>query len=165
MELLVVIAIVTIVAAFAYPSLTQWRANSILNSSARQLFGDFQRAKMEAVHRNADVVLKFTKGTSTSSGGSYTMFVDTNANGSLDSGESVITTVTMPKGVDLYQTALVNKSGTSVTYYGYNSQGWAVDFVDGGVSLKNDNSHYYKASLTGAGSVKLQQSSDGSTWN
>lgn len=166
MEMIVVIAIIAIAAAFAYPSLTQWRANSILNSSARQLLGDFQRAKMEAVRRNADVVLKFTKGTSTSSGGSYTMFVDNvTQNGSLDAGEPVITTVAMPKGVDLYNTALVDKNGNSVDYCGFNSRGWSIDFVDGGVSLKNDNSRYYKVSLTGAGAVQLLQSSDGSNWN
>lgn len=73
MEVIVVVAIFGVMAAIAIPAISTWLPNYRLKSEARLVYSHLQRAKSEAVKRNANVEMAFTAGTGTPcQGGSYT---------------------------------------------------------------------------------------------
>jgi type IV fimbrial biogenesis protein FimT len=161
-ELIVTIAVIAILFAIAVPNIISWLPNYRLKAAARDVISNFQKAKMEAVKRNTDVVINFTTGTYTPSGqvGSYLIFVDNNpGNGTFDAGERVLAQETMPKNVSLYTTTFAGDTT------GYSSRALPWKSRLGSVEIRNSNSRYYKASLSFAGHVRLQMSSDGATWN
>ena len=65
----------------------------------------------------------------------------------------------MPKNVSLYK---INGL-TGNTTAGYNSRG-LVSTALGSVELRN-SSRYYKATLSNAGNVNIEESIDGAIWN
>ncbi len=86
MELMITIAIIAILAAVSVPSVISWRENAQLGRAARDVYSDFQRAKLEAVKRNTWCSLVFTAGSG------YSVFVDSNQNRNLDAGETILST-------------------------------------------------------------------------
>lgn len=61
-EMMVTIAIIAVLSGIAIPNAISWRSNAQLNSAAREVLADFQRAKSEAIKRNRDVEISFTTG-------------------------------------------------------------------------------------------------------
>jgi len=161
-ELMIVIVVIAILSAIAVPNIISWLPNYRLKAAARDMISNFQKAKMEAVKRNRDVIIQFTPGAYAASGqvGSYRIFVDDNSDGNFTAGERVLAQVNMPKNVSLYS---ANFSATTTT--GYNSRGLPWNNRRGSVEIRNNKSRYYKASLSSAGHVKLRMSSDGTNWN
>lgn len=164
-ELMVVVGMIAILTAIAVPSIISWLPNYRAKAAARDMISNFQKAKMEAVKRNTDVVITFTTGGYAPSGhvGSYQIFVDdgsgggTAGDGIQNGSERILAQVTMPKNVSLYTTSFVGDTT------GYNSR--ALPWKLGSVEIRNNKSRYYMASLSFAGHVKLRMSSDGTTWN
>ena len=164
-ELMIVIVVIAILTAVAVPNIISWLPNYRAKAAARDIILNFQKAKMEAVKRNTDVVIQFTPGAYAASGqvGSYQIFVDNadpGTEGVFDAGEPILAQVNMPKNVSLYS---ANFSATTTT--GYNSRALPWNNRWGSVEIRNSNSRYYKASLFFAGHVKLRMSSDGANWN
>lgn len=167
-ELMVVIGIIAIMAGFAVPAIMNWLPNYRLKAAARDLYSNMQKAKLEAVKRNKDVIIIFTPGAYNPSGqvGSYQVFVDdgtgggTAGNGVKDGTEPIITTVNMPKNVSLYS---ANYSGNTTT--GYTSRGLPWNNRWGRVEFQNNNSRYYQITLSSAGSLRIKTGNDGSNWN
>ncbi len=161
-ELMIVIAVIAILSAIAVPNIINWLPNYRAKAAARDMISNFQKAKMEAVKRNTDVVIQFTPGAYAANGqvGSYRIFADDNpANGAFDAGELVLAQVNMPKNVSLYTTSFVGDTT------GYNSRSLPWKSRLGSVEIRNNKSRYYMASLSFAGHVRLQMSSDGIAWN
>jgi type IV fimbrial biogenesis protein FimT len=158
-ELMIVIVVIAILSAIAVPNIISWLPNYRLKAAARDVISNFQKAKMEAVKANKDVIIQFTPGVYAASGqvGSYQVFVDDNSDGNFTAGERVLAQMNMPKNVSLYTT---NFTGDKT---GFNSRALPRDL--GSVEIRNNKSRYYKASLSFAGHVRLQMSSDGATWN
>ena len=164
-ELMVVIGMIAILTAIAVPNIISWLPNYRVKAAARDMISNFQKTKMEAVKRNTDVVITFATGAYAPSGqvGSYQIFVDDNpANGAFDAGEHVLAQVNMPRNVSLYDANNTTFTGDTT---GYNSRGLPWNNRWGSVEIRNNKSRYYKASLSSAGHVRLQMSSDGTTWN
>ena len=164
-ELMIVIAVIAILSAIAVPNIINSLPNYRAKAAARDMISNFQKAKMEAVKRNRDVVISFATGAYTPSGhvGSYLIFVDDNpSNGTFDAGEPVLAQVNMPKNVSLYDANNTTFTGDTT---GYNSRGLPWNNRWGSVEIKNNKSRYYKALLSSAGHVRLQMSSDGANWN
>jgi type IV fimbrial biogenesis protein FimT len=159
-ELMITIAIIAILSAIAVPNIIGWLPNYRLKAAARDMVSNFQKAKMEAVKANKDVIIQFTPGAYAASGqvGSYRIFVDDNSDENFTAGERVLGQVNMPKNVSLYTT---NFPGDTT---GYNSRALPLS-PQGNVRIRNNKSRYYEASLSTAGNVKLRMSSDGATWN
>jgi type IV fimbrial biogenesis protein FimT len=129
-------------------------------TAARDIISNFQKAKMEAVKRNTDVVITFT----TTQAGSYRIFVDNNSDGNFTAGERVLARVNMPKDVFLYNTTFTGDKT------GYNSRGLPWNNRWGRVEIRNNKliiraTRYYQATLSSAGHVRLQTSNDGINWN
>jgi len=152
-EMMIVIAVIGILVSISTPAVISWLPNYRLRSAANDLVSNFQKAKLEAVKRNTDVLINFIPGTYTPTGrvGSYNM---------VDSGTgAILVQVTMPQNVSLYFENFSNHTT------GYNSRGLPYLNRWGRVELQNNNSIYYKASLSSAGHVRRQKSNDGANWN
>jgi type IV fimbrial biogenesis protein FimT len=159
-ELMIAIGIIAILATIAVPNIINWLPNYRAKAAARDIISNFQKAKMEAVKRNRDVVITFT----TTQAGSYRIFVDDDGDGNFTAGERVLAQVNMPKDVFLYNTTFTGDKT------GYNSRGLPWNNRLGSVEIRNNKliiraTRYYQATLSFAGHVKLQMSIDGATWN
>lgn len=91
-ELLTIIAIVGILAAIAIPNFINWRSNSQLGRAARDLYSQFQKAKIEAVRRNTFCTITFNQQV----GGTtfdYVVYADADQDMEYDGGEEVITSI------------------------------------------------------------------------
>lgn len=162
-ELMIVIGMIGILTAISVPAVMKWLPNYRLKAAARDLYSNMQKAKIEAVKRNADVLIIFTSGTYASAGGigSYQVFVDDSPkDGAFNAGEQVLAQVNMPKNVSLYKISGL----TGNTNAGFNSRGLPCTAL-GSVEFQNNHSRYYKVSLSTAGNVKITKSTDGATWN
>ena len=165
-ELIVTVAILAMLAAIAIPAFSSWVPNYRLNAAATDLVSNFQRAKMEAVKKNADVVLSFSPQAYTPGGavGSYQIFIDDGAGGGTpgnfvrDGGETLILQATMPGNVSLYSAAF---PGTQPTAAGFNSRGLPASGKTGDVALRNNKSRYYQVSLSVTGNISLKKSNNG----
>jgi type IV fimbrial biogenesis protein FimT len=95
-ELMVALALVVIIITIGMPSFTQMVANQRLTSQANDLVGDVLFARSEAASRGARVTLcTSTNGTSCSGTAAdwnrgRIVFVDLDADGTLDAGEPII---------------------------------------------------------------------------
>jgi type IV fimbrial biogenesis protein FimT len=167
MELMVVIGMIAILATVAVPNIISWLPNYRAKAAARDMISNFQKAKMEAVKRNTDVVITFTTGAYSPGGhvGSYQIFVDDGSGGGIagdgiqNGSERILAQVNMPKNVSLYTTTFTGDTT------GYSSRALPWNNRWGSVEIRNNKSRYYMASLSFAGHVKLRTSSNGITWN
>jgi type IV fimbrial biogenesis protein FimT len=60
MELMVAIGLISILAAIAIPNFIAWRSNAQLGRAARDVYSNFQKAKVEAARRNTVVTMTFS---------------------------------------------------------------------------------------------------------
>jgi type IV fimbrial biogenesis protein FimT len=168
-ELLVTIGIMVILVGIAIPAFSTWLPNFRLNAAARDLVSDFQKAKMEAVRRNANVVLSFNQHAYIPAGsvGTYQIFVDDGAGGGTednfvrDGGEAMLAQGTMPGNVSLYSAVFTG----ATTAAGFTSRGLPASNRTGDVLLRNNHARYFKVTLGLAGNIALTRSNDGVTWN
>ena len=90
-ELMVTIAIAAILLAIAVPNLRSLFINNRLVTTANNFVASLNTARSEAIRRGVAVSLKKNSTTSGDWGSAgWTMFVDSNGNGSLDSGETTL---------------------------------------------------------------------------
>lgn len=165
-EIAMVVGIIAILAVVAVPVWSSWGPNMRLKGAARDIYANFQKAKLEALKRGADVGIAFTTVTFPATGGSYTLFLDdgggtaANAgNSTMDAGETVLATISMPADCSLVSADFM---GTPRT--GYNSQGFPTGVRIGDVTVRNGRSRWYQLSLANSGYARLTMSKDGVTW-
>ena len=160
-ELMFVIAIIGIMLGIAVPNVMKWLPDQRLKSSASDLYSNIQKAKIEALKQDANVIIIFTTGAYVPAGkkGSYLIFLDTSPNnGVFDAGETVLSQEVMPANVSLY---FDNFTGNTT---GFNSRGLPWNNRIGSVRMQNNNSRYFQISLSFAGSITIRKSNDGITW-
>jgi len=91
-ELLVTMIILAIVTAITIPVFARWLPDYRLRGAARDLYSNFQLAKMAAVRNNSNCAVTFNQAI----GGTpydYVVFVDSDNDLEYDAGEEVITKV------------------------------------------------------------------------
>jgi len=164
LETMIVLGIVAILVAVAIPNVFSWLSNYRLKAAASDLYSNMQKAKSEALKRNCDIGITFSTVTFPAQGGGYTVFIDdgagTNAGNAIqDAGEDTLLTVSMPTGCTLEQASF---NGTNT---GYNSRGFPLSNKVGSAILRNNNSLWYKMSLSNSGYPKIRKSHDGTNWN
>ena len=165
-ELMIAVAIIGILAATATPAIINWLPNYRLKSVASDLMSNFQRAKLEAVKRNANVVIRFNP-TAGTVGGSYMIFVDDGAGGgnqgddTQNGTEAIIANVTMQGDL-----GIINANFSGTLFPGYTSRGLPLQNRWGSADLRNANGRFYRVTLSSAGHARLLKSYDGGvTWN
>ena len=76
LELLVAIGIIAIIASIAVPNLIGWRQKAQLSQATRDLYGNFQKAKMEAAKANRDHTISFETTTVDGKTYDYVIYLD-----------------------------------------------------------------------------------------
>ena len=148
LELMIVIAVIAILTAIAVPNIIDWLPNYRLKSAARDLLSNMQKARMEAVSRNTDVVVTFDGSVNP---GFY--FFDT------DKGENRVDFSSYGSGVD-YGTgnAALNWNGDNCTQAAsitFNSRGTSNSKT---VYIQNQNNDIcYAITARSSGSIKLRK--------
>jgi len=91
-ELLVTMVVLAIVTAITIPVFARWLPDYRLRAAARDLYSNFQLAKMAAMRNNSNCAIAFSQAI----GGTvydYAVFVDSDNDMEYDAGEEVITRV------------------------------------------------------------------------
>ena len=175
-ELLVVVGIFGILAAVAIPTSVRFLPSYRMMGASNDVMTNLQKAKILAIKHNNRVVVEFTTGAFSATGevGSYRIYFDSNADwtdkDATGADETVILpATTMPGNVSMYQA--VDGTGAVVSPFsvGFDSHGLAARdavgaFVFGNVRLRNSIDQYRRVSVSPAGHVKLEKSTDGITW-
>jgi type IV fimbrial biogenesis protein FimT len=147
-ELIMVTVVIGILAALALPNIIDWLPNYRLKSAARDLVSNMQKARMEAVRGNTDVVVTFD---SSVNPGFY--FFDT------DKGENRVDFSSYGSAVD-YGTgnAALNWDGNACVQAAtitFNSRGTS---NSGTIYIQNqDNDICYAVTVVSTGSTKLRK--------
>ena len=90
-ELMMVIGLIAIIASIAMPSLIKWRNKAQLGKAARDLYGSFQKAKMEATRSNRYCAVSFNSVTVDGQTYDYVAYIDDSPfNLQYNAGEQVI---------------------------------------------------------------------------
>jgi len=167
-ELMIIILIVAILSIFSAPNFKKMMINFQLKSITRDLASNFQKARLEAVKRNTNLVtINFSPGAYNPQGfvGSYIMFLDDGTGGGIpgdglrNGGEFIIAQAAMPRYMSLYNTDFPGNT-TGFDAMGYPTSGVGTYIV----CIRNCVSRYYKITLSPIGGIKLEMSGDGLLW-
>jgi prepilin-type N-terminal cleavage/methylation domain-containing protein len=96
-ELLVIIAVLGILATFAIPAFSVWLPNYRLGSAARNMYSNFQWARMNAIKNNQDWAIVFNQAVTP---GTYYICSNPGANGSWDGPAAMGGDDTVARAVD-----------------------------------------------------------------
>ena len=96
-ELLVVVGIIGMMAAAAAPSFVKQIPNRRLDRASWQVYMDLQQARTLAVSENVSVEVSFNTAQK-----QYTIWADANGNGTKDTGESEVKSLSDIAGLELY---------------------------------------------------------------
>jgi len=170
-EVMIVLVIIGIMAGIAAPQVMSWLPNMRLNAEARDLFSAMQRAKVEAVRRNTCVSISFVTVTHPATGGGYTSFIDNGdgaggiaCDGIQNGTEALLTTaVAIPANRNVSLVTANNIGGPQAACF--NSKSLVCGSQAGNVTLRNDQGRWHRVRVMAAGSIQLETSNDGTTWN
>jgi type IV fimbrial biogenesis protein FimT len=166
-ELMIVIAVIAILTAIAVPNIINWLPNYRVKAAARDLFSNMQKARMQAVKENKNIVTRFDASINP---GFY--YFDTNNDNAYTPSEYKIDLSTYGSGVD-YGTgsATSNWNGDNCTQAAsitFNSRGTSNSRT---VYIQNKNKDIcYAITPRSSGSIKLRKYNGGlpfntSNWN
>jgi len=147
-EIMVTVTVIAVLMAIAVPMWGQWLPSYRLNRATQDLYSSFQKAKMEAVRRNVNVVLIFDV-----AGQKYEMYVDSDRG--FDSNEAKLGSYKIPDSVTLDSTSF------SANTAGFTSRGLpakpASGFANGKVTLSNTKGITREIRLSMAGNIRINR--------
>jgi prepilin-type N-terminal cleavage/methylation domain-containing protein len=170
LEVLMAMLVIGIIAAFAIPAFSTWLPDYRLKAAARELFSDFQLAKMTAAKTGTYSTICFNQkvGTKTYS---YVVFVDADNNLEYDPGEKIIAQRTWGEG-DQYLGVSFDRSmggGDGLTFLNNDTGNPCVAFLPSGIPtsnsgglgmgtvyLRNTKGVKMKLVLSSAGNVRIE---------
>lgn len=159
-ELLVAMVILAVLAAIAIPGFARWLPNYRLRQAARDMFSNFQLAKLTAIRRGSNCTVTFNQPI----GGQtydYVVYVDSDNDLEYDAGEQVITKVlwTDYKGVDDSGLTFANNDD-GLPSIAFRSNGLtrnnAGGFGAGTVSLVNQNNKTADVVVSSVGNIRIE---------
>ncbi len=167
-EVMIVIVIIGILTTIALPNIRTWLPNMRLNSSARDLYSNLQKAKMQSAKRNICIGVTFTPVIFPATGGSYNVFIDDGSgplgvacNRTLDGTEIVLSATVVESGITL---SGVNFGG-GVTSLCFTPTTTTCGSQSGNIQLRNSVSRWSRATVTASGGLRLETSGDGIAWS
>ena len=155
LELIIAMALVSIVVAFAIPSMTTFTQNDRLTTNINSLIGHLAYARSEAVKRSQQVSVCASNDAATCSGGwddGWIVYIDADNNNSFDAGEEVIRAQQALGGNN---TLTATGIGTQITY---DNRGFVNAASVGSLQLCDDRSGPYGKTvrITTTGRVRLE---------
>jgi Tfp pilus assembly protein FimT len=159
--MLICIGIIAILSTVAVPAFNIWMTKTRLKVAARDVYSVLQYGRSSAVKRNTDIAVLFDTANE-----SYMIYEDNGAgggtagDGTQNGTEATLKTGSLEKGVDMYQTTFNVKANQSY----FNNRGLAENGW-GYVYLKTSNDEYKRVMVSTTGMIKIESSSDGSTWS
>ena len=162
-EVIIVIGVIGIMSAIAIPNIISWLPDYRLRSAARDIVSCLQEAKLRAVKEDATTGIEFDFTNNTLSawvddGGSVPG--DLIFNAPPDTDEVYYSQINMPLGIDMYQ----NGSSDINNPFGFNSRGFPATNI-GSIFIRNNKSNYRRILVNIPGNIRIEKSTDGSTWN
>ena len=163
-ELMIAVAIMGILLTISAPQWSSFLSNLRLKGDTRELFANLQKAKLQAGKENTCLGISYLTVAFPATGGGYSIFRDDGAGGSTrcnkvrDGAETNLLSITMSQG-----NALVNVSA-GLSPMCYNQQAVICGSQQGNLQLRNQ-SRWYKITVSPAGNLQTNTSSDGTTWN
>lgn len=166
-ELIVIMVIIAILATIAVPGFSRWLPNYRLRAAARDVFSNFQHAKLTAIKRHRTCAITFNRASGTIDG--YVVYIDTGNNLEFDSAvDEVLTTVLFSeryKGVIFDTTEgggdgvdFIDNDNTCPTL-AFLSNGFTIDNggnpVSGSVFLINPNGRQRAVAVSAAGTISV----------
>jgi type IV fimbrial biogenesis protein FimT len=156
LEMLIIITIIGIIAAMTYPAFNSMVANYRLRNVAFELLTDINKAKIEAIKRNAFVSFNFN-----TDNNSYIIFVEDkfNRNWILDAGEDELKTFNLESyGVSYNGDPTFPKNANNIPSFGFDYRGMprANGSEAGTISLINDRGTILNITLSRGGKVSVQ---------
>ena len=159
-ELMITVAIISIVFSLAFPSMTTLISRNRTKAAARQLRGDLQKAKLEAIKRNTDCLVVFTTAAGTDAGSCITCIsTDTDCDDGNDEiiteldfntfKQADVTTAAFTGGV---QTFIFNSRGIPETTDGSNTM--AKGLVD--ITNTQEAGYSFSVELAIGGRIEIQ---------
>jgi type IV fimbrial biogenesis protein FimU len=150
-EAMIAICILGVIAGIAAPDLGRNIRKYRMSASVRDLQSAVQKARMDAIKRGTTVGISFDLATN-----QCTTFVDNGANQQvLDAGDTVLNTLSLPDGVDMY--AL----DSGATVIGFSGRGMlSFPLVTERIELTNPDSLYRGISIRITGSSIIVRSGD-----
>jgi len=144
-EIMVTVTIIAILVAIAVPMWGQWLPSYRLKRATQDLYSSFQKAKMEAVRRNVNVVLIFDV-----AGQKYEMYVDSDRG--FDSNEAKLGSYKIPDSVTLASASFSGSTSTA----GFDSRGLPAGSRFGTVTLNNTKGITRQIHLLVAGNIRIE---------
>jgi prepilin-type N-terminal cleavage/methylation domain-containing protein len=112
-EVMIVLVLIGLTGLFAAPDIMQFRPNMQLKSAARDLFGDFQNAKLAAVRENQNCAVSFNV-TIGADNFDYVVFMDANQDFIYTAGETILSEVVWS---DAHKFVMPADGGTNTTNF------------------------------------------------
>lgn len=151
-ELMVTVTVMAVLLAIAVPSFQSFLVRNNLASSGASFLSTVNYARSEAVKRSMTVTICPSANGATCTGGTWSSgwitFVDTNANGSADAGETVLRAHPTLTGNYSAASTLQDSSGTAVNYISYARNGLANDTGTVAICYQNDTSQSQAITIT-----------------
>ena len=151
-ELMIVCAIIATLSIAGVAGWVGFMPSYRLRTAVYDLQATMQMARLKAVKENAMTTVRF------SGNDTYRVFIDADEDGTLDSGEEVFLTRTLPPGISLY-------AATDAGYAQYNSRGFP---ESGAMSFRliNGKGQFLGIRMEVSGAFSVQTSSTGAvgTW-
>ncbi|RTH01729.1 prepilin [Thermus scotoductus] len=147
-ELVIVLAVLGVLLALGTGYLRSDRL--AVNQAAQSLAAQVTRARLEAIRRNAFVGIQF----STQGSGGYVVFVDANRDGTFNTGDDVVQSVTFGQG-NWARVKLAGVTGASTLVF--DTRGIPTSFASSTLTLGNRAGTYTKTveiSVQGRASVQ-----------
>jgi len=161
LELIIAIAMIGILSAIAIPNIISWLPDYRLRSATRDIVSLMQETKLSAVKGDTTAAMEFDFTQNT-----YFAWVDNGdaVPGTLSYdpglGDVIFTQNNLPVGIDIY----LNGSSDINNPFGFNNRGFPVTSI-GSVFIKNSKSNYRRILVNIPGNIRVQKSTDGTTWN
>ncbi|MDF1592231.1 MAG: GspH/FimT family pseudopilin [Desulfobacterales bacterium] len=153
-ELLVVIAMIALVTAIAVPNFIGLLPDYRLRSATRDLFSNFQKAKLTAIKRNVNTAVCFHES-------GYVMFVDADIDFEKDSAEEAVTQVDWEnyKSISVNTAAITFDSSSGQPCIAFRPTGIPADngggFASGTTPISNTNDRTTRVIISQAGNIRI----------
>jgi type IV fimbrial biogenesis protein FimT len=157
-ELLVTLAVFAIAASIAIPNFVGLLPNYALRSAAREMYSNFQKAKMIAARRNFPCAVRFLQDGSGNTTG-YVVFIDTDGDYLQDPGEEVVTQIAWSQYRGISGLPATFDATPGCPTIAFRPTGLPSDknggFANGMVRIKNGNDLIAGVTVTQSGNIHV----------